>query len=908
MRIENSSMMNSKQSKPQGTGWLENPHDTPRTVSCIAILLIITTATIIYSNSLNSPFVFDDFPHIADNSRIRLHELSVSKVIDLLKSSGNRPVPALSFALNYYFGGYVTVGYHITNVLIHALNGILLFFFILITMRLSKQSNQDGETLLSLPISIVALLASLLWVVHPVNTQSVTYIVQRMNSLATLFCMLSLLLYIAGRSIEGRRRFFIYTLAAVSWLMAAACKENAAILPLILILYEWYFFQDLDLKWLKQRLKFLLAVLMVFGVMTAIFLGSNPVEKLNSLRDFSEGRFTYTERLLTQFRVVIYYVSLFIYPHPSRLNIDYDFPLSVSLFNPVTTIVCAILIAACLLIGVLTAKNNRIVSFCLFWFFINLAIESSFIPLAIIFEHRTYMPFMGLAMLLIYTVDRYVRPSWFTIFFCSALIASGSYWTYQRNATWKDAITLWQDCLDKTPRKARPHLSLGAAYAAQENFDKAMIHYQRALEIEPDFVEAYNNIGNLRLKEGLLAQAEQLYRKVLKKRPVHVKAHFNIALALHRQDKPNDALYYLKKLVQIDHGFTEAHLLIGDIYGEQENIHQAIKYYKEALKISPGLTNAYNSIGKLYAKGNELEKAEFYFKAALKKDPSNSDAMVNIGKILQDKAETPSALSMYQQAIAADPENANAHFNLATIYMVSESADQAEKHYRIALEIDNSLVEAHVNLAALLEKRGNSDLALAQYRKAIELKPTYASPHNNIGNIFAQRQDFQTAILHYREAVRLDPAFDDAHANLGIALLRAGALVDAEQQFQLALKINPANHRAREGLQLTRSTKEPPGKASPEELHREAIEHAAWGDYAKAAELFKKILDIVPSEPGTCYNIACMYAKMGRIPESIEWLSKAIQNGYDNWNAIKNDPDLDNIRESDAFKALVKNR
>jgi Flp pilus assembly protein TadD len=188
------------------------------------------------------------------------------------------------------------------------------------------------------------------------------------------------------------------------------------------------------------------------------------------------------------------------------------------------------------------------------------------------------------------------------------------------------------------------------------------------------------------------------------------------------------------------------------------------------------------------------------------------------------------------------------------------------------------------------------------------LAPTDASAHNGMGNSFAQQNDFASAIPYYREAIRLDPDFTTARVNLGLALMRTGDTSGARDQFQRALDADPANQSARQALEILPFAGASAPSASPEELHQKALARAARGDYEGAAGLFQKILDIVPAEPGTLYNLACMYAQMGRTEEAMAWLSRAMAHGYDNWDAIENDPDLDNIRESASFKALIKNR
>ena len=311
----------------------------PPAAAYFVICLVIAVATaIIYSNTLHNPFLFDDLPNILENPHVRMQSISTSKILTILKMSGNRPLPALSFALNYYFGAYHPVGYHIVNILIHAVTGICFFFFVNMTIKHYVVLNGGKRAGFSSPASALAFAAALLWVVHPVNTQSVTYIVQRMTSLATMFCLMSLILYATARSANGGRKIAAFIASLLLWLLAIASKESAAVLPFIIFLYEWYFFQNLSQLWLKKNLKYILVALGLFAIAAFIFLGADPIEKMKSLRDYAEGEFSLTERILTQFRVIVYYLSLFFYPAPSRLNLDYDFPLSYSFMEPPSTL------------------------------------------------------------------------------------------------------------------------------------------------------------------------------------------------------------------------------------------------------------------------------------------------------------------------------------------------------------------------------------------------------------------------------------------------------------------------------------------------------------------------------------------------------------------------------------------
>jgi len=224
-----------------------------------------------------------------------------------------------------------------------------------------------------------------------------------------MFFILALILYAKGRIAQqqsvqqgdARSRHYYCWFAGclMAGLLALGSKESTAMLPVFIFLYEWYFFQDLDKSWFKRQIKYLVAIVILFGLIAGLYLGFDPLGKFNTFRDYFFKEFTIGQRLLTQARVVIYYLSLIFYPNPSRLNLDYDFPLSYTLFDPFTTFLSLIIIVGLIALGFYLARKQRLISFCIFWFLGNLVIESSVIPLALIFEHRIYMPSMFVFLL-----------------------------------------------------------------------------------------------------------------------------------------------------------------------------------------------------------------------------------------------------------------------------------------------------------------------------------------------------------------------------------------------------------------------------------------------------------------------------------------------------------------------------
>ena len=506
----------------QNTGIVSR--DSSHLLTILAILIFFIFGYAVYSNTLGVPFVLDGSIRIEDNPDIRLNQFSIWQVIKAgFNSSKTRPLAFMTFALNYWLHQYNVFGYHFVNTIIHILTGFLLFLFIKTTLKNSISQVHYKHT------DLIAFFSALLWLVHPVQTQSVTYIVQRLNSLAALFYILAFWLYVQGRmAAHAGKKWGWFGGAALAWIFALGCKQNAASLPFFIFLYEWYFFQDLSAEWFKRKLKFVFLIFLVFGLIALLYLGSNPLEKLSSIKDFANREFTLSERILTQFRVVIHYISLIIFPHPTRLNLDYDFALSTSLINPLTTLLSLLAIVCLIALAIYLAKKERLISFCILWFFGNLVIESSIIPLAIIFEHRNYLPSMMVCLIPVVLVYRYIKIDWIKIGLLGVLVIGLSVWTYQRNRVWENKVTLWSDVVKKSPNKARPNFNLGAALTEQERDQEAIPFYKRALDLNPNLEQPHINLGEALELQDKMDEALKHYRMALKIKPDLPEGHNNI--------------------------------------------------------------------------------------------------------------------------------------------------------------------------------------------------------------------------------------------------------------------------------------------------------------------------------------------------------------------------------------------
>ena len=502
----------------------------------IAILLLAVLCIAVYSNTLDVPYVFDDARNIAQNKHIRVDHLDWSSLFDAAVNSpsSSRPVANVSFALNYYFGEYDVAGYHLTNIIVHLLNGILVYSLAFLTLaKLAKATENDDRKRRRL-LAFSALFAAALFITHPIQTQSVTYIVQRMTSLAVTFYLLSLLLYVVGRlSPRDWRRWALWGGSAFAWLLALGSKQIASTLPFIVFLYEWYFFQGLDKAWVRRNLKTLLLLLLVLAGLSWVYLGGEPVSDVLGL--YAHRDFTLWQRLLTQFRVVALYISLLVFPHPSRLNLVHDITPSVSLVEPISTLYCLIALLGMMWFAVRIARSHRLISFCLLWFVINLAIESSVVGLEMMFEHRLYLPMVGFAFmmsyLLVYRLAQYRATAVSLVVLIILALGIGA---HSRNSVWVDEVTLWSDAVSKSPRSLRAHNNLATALTRRGRVEEAIVHYSRALDLESDYATGHYNLGVALVRRNRCEDATHHFSEALRIDRSYPDAAHNLELCLRR--------------------------------------------------------------------------------------------------------------------------------------------------------------------------------------------------------------------------------------------------------------------------------------------------------------------------------------------------------------------------------------
>ncbi len=568
----------------------------------LAVCVLIT-----YGHTLDVPFYLDDYPSIVNNR----HIVDPQGVEPLFRFAPLRIVGYLSFALNHHLHQFQVAGYHLLNILIHLLTGcgvLLLSRGLIETPGMKGKISESGATWLPF-------LSALVFVLHPLQTQAVTYTVQRLASMAAMFYIYSAVLYVLGRlSNTLPRKGLLYSASLCLGVLAFFTKQNTVTLPAALLLIEALFFPE-DKRGLALKTCGLLLLLGAAWTIVCVIFDYAPFS-LDAMQAMTRetktiGRWEY---LLTQAKVLWIYIKLFFWP--AGLHLDYDIPIAASLFEwkVLAGLSGHLLVAAGALI---ISRRFPLFSFALIFYYLAHAVESSIIPIRdVCFEHRTYLPNLGLCLgagglgaLLITGKSR--LPAWLLLLPLIAMATA----TWQRNQQWRDPIPFWRDCLRYSPMKSRPWNDLAVMLLRAGRIEEASAAIDRAMKrvdrenpgkVELNEITAVNLVTLLRIQEKY-DESLELSRSILRKK-LRPWNRYRIL--------DNMGLIHLKR----------------GAYPMAENA------YTQALRVSRWNTDAMHNLGTSLMLQGRKKKALKIFKKIIKKDPRHELAL---GKIALLSGEQP---------------------------------------------------------------------------------------------------------------------------------------------------------------------------------------------------------------------------------------------------------------------------
>ncbi|MFQ6609588.1 MAG: sulfatase-like hydrolase/transferase [Fidelibacterota bacterium] len=578
------------------------------------LVCVLVTGYFIYSNTFDNEFIFDDRNMILENPIIR--NLNIPFIFN---HGDGRFFGYLTFALNFYFHQFNVAGYHVINLAIHLVNGILVFWLVSHLSRVPIFEN----SILFKRRRLIGILTSLVFITHPVQTQAVSYVVQRFTSLSTLFYVLSFCLYLSARLNSNRTALFSvkrikFALSFLVFLMGILTKESVFSLPVMICVTEFAFFKSISLSKIPVRFWWIGAVIVVillsflakFHSFTDIF---SPVYAYAIDEEISS--WTY---FINQFYVILKYLGVLIYP--VNLVLDYGLRPEKSVFSPNLYLS---FIGIFLVVGfaIRNKKKNPLFAFSVFWFLITLSIESSIIPIAdLMVEHRLYLPSIGYILLLVSTLFAFFRGKLIIIPIILILGISVvfSKLTIARNETWQNAFTMWDDNVKKTPMNPRPYSSRGIEYSVNGEIEKGFEDFNKAIELNPNYVNALGNRAKYYQSKGMYEKAVTDYTKALESDAGYEHIWLNSRSTVYTlMGEWKLALQDINQSIDLIPLNVNNYLKRGDIKKELGDLEGAVKNYSMALQLQPNYGMALFNRMKTYLLMKEYKLARRDFQTCL---------------------------------------------------------------------------------------------------------------------------------------------------------------------------------------------------------------------------------------------------------------------------------------------------
>lgn len=702
----------------------------PRPWLVLGVLLGLTLVA--YWNSFDAPLVFDDLATIQQNAGVRFGEFDWNPL-------SGRTVLYLLFTANYIWAGQNVWSYHLINFVFHFLNGVLIFF---IAGRIFQRVGMAA-----MKAAVYAALAAALFLVHPIQTEAVTYISSRSELLSTFFYLIGLFLFVV--SPEKKLGFSFSWVFAVLFLLGIGSKETVITLPATLLLYDFLFLAEGRLRNVFSRWRFYITFV-VGGMAVIYYFLTGPLR--NSIGGGASGNLSSTAYFLTQLRVVVRYIQLLFLP--VGLNLDYDFRPSAGLEPAV--IASFLFLCGIVVLGWFLRRRAPVFTFSIFWFFITLSPTSSIVPiLDVIFEHRLYLPLAGVCLsfpLLVEMVHTRVRTRMAlpgSPVFCSGLLLIGlAVGTISRNQIWRDEVRLFTDVVSKSPHKERPYNALSWAYFKRNDYANTVATLQKALEMIPDkYIDFSETLANVYLKAGKYDEAVDLFTETTRR--------FEGQRAALAYNNLGNAYMYKWNALQ-----SQASQMSPDAFAAatESVLAPAAEAFSKGLEILPDLAPAL-------------------------------DAFINVtygrGKVAEIEAKAVEALKYKED------------FN--NLYVVGKSAFlagdwiRANEYFERAEKLRTEVKILYFNHGYALAALGHDDQAIENYLRAIRIDPIFYEAHNNLGLIYMRKSEYAKARENFEEVLRFEPKHFSANLNLAKIHKSQGRTAIARSYLQSALEGSPGN-------------------------------------------------------------------------------------------------------------------
>ena len=712
---------------------------------------LVAAVFLAYWNSLSAPLIFDDFGAITINPSIRQFSTALTPPTDGGTTTG-RPLLNLTFALNYALSRQEVGSYHALNILIHAAAALCLFGLVRRTLATPVLAERFAAA-----AGPLACVIALLWALHPLQTESVTCIAQRTESLCGLFYLATLYGLARGAAAPQAGRWLAFSVATC--LAGMATKEVMVTAPLLALLYDRTFLAGSFAAAWRQRRGYYAALAATWLLLAWLVLGAGGTRGVSAGLGLGISSWDY---LLTQCKALVLYLKLSVWPHP--LVADYGTEVVAS-WKEVWWQGPAVL---ALLAGTGWALWRRpVLGFLGAWFFVILAPSSSVLPLVsqTIAEHRMYLPLAALIALVAGVAAQHLAPRMLVVIGLSLALAAGIA-THLRNKLYQDEQALWEDVLVHQPANGRVQNNLGRVLYTQGRFAESAKYYREAIRLTPDNPYAHYNLGLALMHSDHVAEAEAPFLEAARLLPTLLNANFNLGIVLTKLGRAAGALPQFATAIRSGERQAEIHFHWGVALAQLGRWPEAIAHYAECLRFNPG----------------------------------DAEAHSNWGTALLAMKSTPEAIAHFEAALRLGPDLPEVHYNLGLAYSALGRRAEAMQHYTEAIRLKPAHATAQLNLGIALAEEGRLPEAIDHLEQAVKLQPGSPEAHTNLGVALSLAGRPADALAAYQAALRLRPADAQAHYNVGYALLEADRLAEARPYFEEALRLQPDFAAARDIL------------------------------------------------------------------------------------------------------------
>ena len=595
--------------------------DDPLRARLLAALGLALAVLLAYHNSFDGALVLDDGDAITNNPSIRQLWPPGAALTPPDNGAGvtNRPVINYSFAVNYALGGLSLRGYHGANLAFHLAAALLLFGLVRRTLRQPVLSDRFGSS-----ADAIAAVAALGWLLHPLQTESVTFVIQRTESLMGLLYLLTF--YAAVRSFSSARPPAWQILAFAACLLGMAAKEVMVTAPLLVLLYDRTFVAGSFRAAWTRRKGFYLSLAFTWLLLAWLVVGLGRGSRGGTC-GFGTA-ITPWAYLRTQAEGIVRYLQLTIWPHP--LVVDYGTYVAR---NPAVIFPCMAFLGALVIATAVALWRRPVCGFAGAWFFGILGPSSSIVPLATqtLAEHRMYLPLAILVTLGAMGLARWGRRGFLPL--SAAVVVTWGVLTVQRNHDYRSVVAIWADTAAKRPENARAHYALGTALLHENRPAEAIPPLERAVALDPAFPGACSNLGTALSAVGRDAEAARYYQQALQQNPADADANNNLGTMLYTARRMDEAIACYRRALRSRPDYVEAEYNLALALADSGRTDEAVATFRSLLSRRPDLVAGWCSLGRVQARAGLVAEARRSFEEALRRDPASAEARAGLASL-----------------------------------------------------------------------------------------------------------------------------------------------------------------------------------------------------------------------------------------------------------------------------------